>query len=193
MKKRFFYWALCLSLLLSGCGGSAAPAPDAPDAPPPVETPEAPDAPADLSDAVFDTAQDAGRLTARYLSLTQMYSPAGQEIPISTGDSTVYTSPDGQVLLVDCGNALGGQEVVDQLRRMDVSQIDVLVLSHPHADHIGGFCTVADAFPIGKVYTNGHEYDSQGYRDVVDKIKSWISPVRSCRRGTASPSAATSW
>ena len=117
MKKRFFYWALCLSLLLSGCGSPSAPAPDAPDAP------------ADLSDAVFDTAQDAGRLTARYLSLTQMYSPAGQEIPISTGDSTVYTSPDGQVLLVDCGNALGGQEVVDQLRRMDVSQIDVLVLS----------------------------------------------------------------
>ena len=172
MKKRFFYWTLCLSLLLSGCGGSADPAPDVPESPPPAETPvAAPDAPADLSDAVFDTAQDAGRLTARYLSLTQMYSPAGQEIPISTGDSTVYTSPEGQVLLVDCGNALGGQEVVDQLRRMDVSQIDVLVLSHPHADHIGGFCTVADAFPIGKVYTNGHEYDSQGYRDVMDKIK----------------------
>lgn len=132
MKKRFFYWTLCLSLLLSGCGGSADPAPDVPESPLPAETPvAAPDAPADLSDAVFDTAQDAGRLTARYLSLTQMYSPAGQEIPISTGDSTVYTSPEGQVLLVDCGNALGGQEVVDQLRRMDVSQIDVLVCPIP--------------------------------------------------------------
>ena len=184
MKKRFFYWTLCLSLLLSGCGGSADPAPDVPESPPPAETPvAAPDAPADLSDAVFDTAQDAGRLTARYLSLTQMYSPAGQEIPISTGDSTVYTSPEGQVLLVDCGNALGGQEVVDQLRRMDVSQIDVLVLSHPHADHIGGFCTVADAFPIGKVYTNGHEYDSQGYRDVMDKIQELDIPCEILREG----------
>ena len=184
MKKRFFYWTLCLSLLLSGCGGSADPAPDVPESPPPAETPvAAPDAPADLSDAVFDTAQDAGRLTARYLSMTQMYSPAGQEIPISTGDSTVYTSPEGQVLLVDCGNALGGQEVVDQLRRMDVSQIDVLVLSHPHADHIGGFCTVADAFPIGKVYTNGHEYDSQGYRDVMDKIQELDIPCEILREG----------
>ena len=94
---------------------------------------------------------------------------------------------------MDCGNALGGQEVVDQLRGWMYPRIDVLVLSHPHADHIGGFCMWREAFPIGKVYTNGHEYDSQGYRDVMDKIQELDIPCESAGGGQLLPSAATSW
>ena len=66
---------------------------------------------------------------------------------------------------MDCGDALGGQEVVDQLRRMDVSQIDVLVLSHPHADHIGGMKAVLNRFPVKHVYDSGQNYKTKMYND----------------------------
>ena len=42
---------------------------------------------------------------------------------------------------------------------------------------------MADAFPIGKVYTNGHEYDSQGYRDVMDKIQELDIPREYLQEG----------
>lgn len=58
-------------------------------------------------------------------------------------------------MLVDCGNVPGGQEVTNQLLAMGVDKIDVLVLSHPHADHVGGFVTVADNFEIGRSMSMG--------------------------------------
>lgn len=175
-------WLLPLLLalaLLTGC--AAGPAPDAPEttakatpvptaAPLPSSEPEAATAgeKADFAEQVFDTAQDAGRLTARYLRLLETYGSG--DSTVTTGDSVVYTSPEGLLMLVDCGNVAGGTEVAQQLQAMGVERIDILVLSHPHADHVGGFCTIADLFPIGQVYMNGHEYDSETYRATVAKI-----------------------
>lgn len=129
---------------------------------------EAPDK-ADYFDRVFDTSQDAGRLTARYLYL-QTVEGEGTEDKVYTGDCTVYTSPDGLTMLADCGNTRCGQAITDQLKELGVDKIDILVLSHPHADHIGGFVTVAENFEIGQVYVNGHEYDTKLYETVMEKI-----------------------
>ena len=168
---------LALILTVSACAGpgaqgghssAAPPSGGASSSLPPAES--AGEEQADFAGLVFDTSQDAGRLTARYLSLRQMYKPEGGE-GVTTGDSAVYTAPDGAVMLVDCGNVLGGGEVVEQLRAMGVERIDIFVASHPHADHIGGFSAVADAFPIGQVYVNGHEYDSGTYRAMMARLE----------------------
>ncbi len=139
--------------------------------------------PEDYFDLVFDTSQDQGKLTARYLYLQTIYG-TGKEA-VTTGDSAVYTSPDGMVMLVDCGNVPGGQEVTNQLLAMGVDKIDVLVLSHPHADHVGGFVTVADNFEIGQVYVNGHEYDSGTYRAMMEKIEELSLPCEVLEAGDA--------
>lgn len=68
---------------------------------------------------------------------------------------------------------------------MGVDKIDVLVLSHPHADHVGGFVTVADNFEIGQVYVNGHEYDSGTYRAMMEKIEELSLPCEVLEAGDA--------
>ena len=166
--------------LLAGCAAgpeadavtaTAAASPAPADTPLPTAEPEeaATEEKADFAQQVFDTAQDAGRLTARYLRLLETYGSG--DSTVTTGDSAVYTSPEGLVMLVDCGNVAGGAEVAQQLQAMGVTKLDIVVLSHPHADHVGGFCTIADLFPIGQVYMNGHEYDSDTYRATVAKIE----------------------
>ena len=102
---------------------------------------------------------------------------------VYSGDCSVYTSPDGCVMLVDTSNQISGADVIAQLRLMGVTSIDILVLSHPHADHVGGFCEIADAFPIGQVYTNGHDYSSATYQNCVTKMKELDIPCDSLTAG----------
>lgn len=157
---------------------------DQPDSPadqtePPSGEPD--DSDKGFFDAVFDSSQDAGKLTVRYLYLTQPMGTGSDAV--TTGESSVYTSPEGLIMLIDCGNKLGGEEVVQYLKAMGVEKIDIFVMSHPHADHIGGFISIAEEFPIGRVYTNGHEYDSATYNNAMAKVKELGIPSKALAEG----------
>lgn len=124
---------------------------------------------ADFSDLVFDTENDPFTLTVRYLYMDKMLL-AGEDF-VYSGDCSVYISPDGCVMLVDTSNKISAPDVIAQLKRMGVEKIDYVVFSHPHADHVGGFCDIAEVFPIAQVYTNGHDYESTTYQNCITKMK----------------------
>jgi len=66
------------------------------------------------------------------------------------GHSTLYVSPSGESLLIDTGNP--GDRDVDRitavLQAAGVKQIDHLILTHYHVDHVGGLEELAKRFPI---------------------------------------------
>ena len=76
---------------------------------------------------------------------------------VGDGDAILLTLPDGKVALIDGGpsslRADVPPPVVKLLKAHKVKQIDYLVLTHPHADHIGGLPYVASHFKIGALYT----------------------------------------
>ncbi|MDD4006399.1 MAG: MBL fold metallo-hydrolase [Sphaerochaetaceae bacterium] len=117
---------------------------------------------------VFDTSEDSGKLTARYLALKAVY--IGSQDKINAGDCTVYTSPEGLVMMVDCSNRNSFDEIDQQLQMMGVTDIDIFVMSHPHADHIGCLAQLARKYPIHQVYKNNQVYDSATYREAMDYI-----------------------
>lgn len=59
-------------------------------------------------------------------------------LDVGQGDSILIISPEGKVVLVDAGDQTKGKIVVDALKRYNVEQIDYLVATHAHPDHIGG-------------------------------------------------------
>ena len=136
---------------------------------------------ADLFDIVFDTSSDEGHLTARYLYMDK--SQGTDANYVYPGDCTVYTSPDGYVMVVDASNQVSGDDIIAQLNAIGITKIDVLAFSHPHADHVGAFCQIADTFPIGQVYTNGHDYDSVTYQNCVSKMKELNIPCQALVAG----------
>src|SRR5690554_6933010 len=79
----------------------------------------------DRYDQIFDATQDTGRLTARFLKLTTRSDD-------KSGDSTIVTSPDGKVMLVDAGNPSTFIDIDGALQALGVTTIDYLVASHPH-------------------------------------------------------------
>ena len=66
------------------------------------------------------------------------------------GKATLYVSPSGETVLVDTGNPgerdLG--RIMTVLTAAGVKQIDYLVSTHYHRDHIGGLQALAQRIPI---------------------------------------------
>ncbi|MHB9131916.1 MAG: MBL fold metallo-hydrolase [Armatimonadota bacterium] len=92
-------------------------------------------------------------------------------IDVGQGDSILVQFPNGQDMLVDAGDKAHGATVVNYLKSRHVTRIDILVATHPHADHIGGMGAVLAAFPVGKVWDDGYNLGSRTQQDFLQAIK----------------------
>jgi beta-lactamase superfamily II metal-dependent hydrolase len=73
------------------------------------------------------------------------------------GKAALYVSPTGQTLLIDSGNP--GERDLTRIMAMigdaGVKQIDYLISTHYHVDHIGGMQELAKRIPIGTYIDHG--------------------------------------
>ena len=107
-------------------------------------------------------------------------------ISCGQGDSALIVSGDG-VMLVDATTADESQSVVDHLKDRGIKEIDLLVLTHPHEDHIGGAASVLDEFEVGQILmkkpTEGTEPTTKVYLQLLKKIKTLGIPVKNAVPG----------
>lgn len=73
-------------------------------------------------------------------------------LDVGQGDSELLFLPDGTTILIDSGDRSCIDYVADALRDYGVKDIDILIATHPHADHIGCMATVVRNFDIGTIY-----------------------------------------
>lgn len=73
------------------------------------------------------------------------------------GDSILIISPTGTTVLVDAGDAGKGKVVLEALKRYNVKQLDYVIATHPHPDHMGGADEVIKAAKVLNVIDNGLE------------------------------------
>jgi competence protein ComEC len=97
-------------------------------------------------------------------------------LDVGQGDSALITFPDGKTMLIDGGETSEGVALVGKLRRLGVQQIDWLVATHPHSDHIGGLIQVLKAFPVAEVWDIGMPFESPVYRDFLLAARGARSP-----------------
>jgi competence protein ComEC len=76
-------------------------------------------------------------------------------IDVGQGDSILLVTPQGRALLIDAGGLpqwmhsdfdLGEQVVSSYLWNRGIDHLDVVVITHPHADHLGGMPAVIANF-----------------------------------------------
>jgi len=61
-------------------------------------------------------------------------------LDVGQGDSILFRSPEGKTVLIDAGPS---KDVVPLLRSRGVRSIDMVVVTHHHADHYGGMQAVS--------------------------------------------------
>ena len=89
-------------------------------------------------------------------------------IDIGQGDGAVVVAPSGCAALLDGGPTGSGTAIKAYLKSIGVTQVDFAVMSHHHADHLGGIDEVdvgTDAVPIAAVYDRGGTYSSSAFTE----------------------------
>ena len=85
-------------------------------------------------------------------------------LDIGQGDAILVEAPNGATMLID-----GGPDPELTLRRIGANlpffarRIDLLVLSHPHQDHVAGLVDVLDRFRVGAVLHAGIPFGNPAY------------------------------
>ncbi len=78
-------------------------------------------------------------------------------LDVGEGDSILIQTPKGKAVLVDTGNLITGFKVVKYLQKNGIQNLDYLVLTHPHLDHIGGTFFILQMINVKKIYDNGQD------------------------------------
>ncbi|HJW84421.1 MAG TPA: MBL fold metallo-hydrolase, partial [Anaerolineae bacterium] len=86
-------------------------------------------------------------------------------LDIGQGDSILIRTPNGSTMLIDGGNSDrdGTEVIIPKLREWGEDRLDVMVATHPDADHIGGLPVVLESFPVANVALTGQVHTTNIY------------------------------
>lgn len=144
MKKRLLALWLLLALLLSGCEIVYDLPPETYAAIPEETAASAPEKTASGADA---------ELLVHFIDVGQA--------------DCALLEYEGQYMLIDGGNREDGQLVVSYLQEQGVEELEAVVCSHAHEDHVGGLPSVLAVFPTKVVYAPTNDYASSVFDDFL--------------------------
>jgi competence protein ComEC len=96
-------------------------------------------------------------------------------LDVGQGDGVIVRVPTEEgikTILVDAGfkdwtRDMGEEVVVPVLRNFGVDQIDLLIMSHPHSDHIGGVEIILEEFEVNEIWDSHGSYGSHLYGRIL--------------------------
>jgi competence protein ComEC len=83
-------------------------------------------------------------------------------IDVEGGAATLLISPSGESMLIDTGFEVDGRDakrIYAAAQQAGLKKIDYVVISHYHADHVGGLAALSKMIPLGKFYGRGDEIE----------------------------------
>ena len=104
-------------------------------------------------------------------------------IDVGQGDSSFIELPNGDTMLIDAGTASYGDDIIEYIESLGYQDIDYVVATHPHADHIGGMAEVIDAFDIETVYMPKAVSTSKTYENLLETIQDKGLSIHTGRAG----------
>jgi competence protein ComEC len=110
-------------------------------------------------------------------------------LDVGQGDSLLIQAPNGQTMLIDGGRStsLANTVIIPQLQAWGAQQVDVLIPTHPDADHIGGLVGVLESFPVKLAALTGQVHSTQIYERLLTNIRDKKVEALQVRTGTQIP------
>ncbi len=93
-------------------------------------------------------------------------------LDVGQGDAAWIEAPGDVDVLIDGGPSDAGPRVLEVLRSRGVEQLDWVVGTHPHEDHIGGLIDVLRAMPVERALDPGYNHGTATQRTYLQLLKS---------------------
>jgi beta-lactamase superfamily II metal-dependent hydrolase len=89
-------------------------------------------------------------------------------LDVGQGDAILIRSPEGKTALIDAGPS---RHVVELLKVRGVERIDLVVVSHHHADHYGGMAAVIREFRPRVFLASGSGHTTTHYLALLELVR----------------------
>ncbi len=111
-------------------------------------------------------------LLSAVLSLAQTLPKAGAGkllvtfVDVEGGQATLFRTPEGESLLIDTGwpgrESRDADRIAAAAKKMGLSRIDFVLLTHYHDDHVGGVPQLVKRIPVGTFVDHGPNRELDG-------------------------------
>ncbi len=91
-------------------------------------------------------------------------------LDVGQGDSIFIEAPNGKQVLIDGGRNSSSVRELSKFMSFKDKEIDVVLATHPDADHIGGLPEVFDRFQVLNFVDSGVEGEDNIYRSLVGRV-----------------------
>lgn len=95
-------------------------------------------------------------------------------IDVGQGDSCIIELKTGERILIDGGGThdnrfdIGSRVVAPFLWNRGIRHIDLVVLSHPHPDHMNGLTSILRLFKVSEIWLSGLDTHLPGFREFIE-------------------------
>ena len=90
-------------------------------------------------------------------------------IDVGQGDAILIEFNKGDKILIDGGEKNG--KALAFLNNAKIKEIDKMIVTHPHSDHIGGLVEILKNISVKSVYTNEDIATTPIYEEFLDVIE----------------------
>lgn len=98
-------------------------------------------------------------------------------LDVGQGDSVLIQTPAREYILVDGGPDDRVVQKLSEIMPFYVRSIDVMVLTHPHADHINGLVEILKRYQVRRVMMTGVSYPYSGYNVFLKLVREKEIPI----------------
>ena len=92
-------------------------------------------------------------------------------LDVGQGDAILAESPVGEWMMIDGGPDSMAVKKMGEILPFYVDKIDLVVLSHPHADHLNGLIEVIKRYKVKTVLMTGARYNYGAYDEFYKLLK----------------------
>lgn len=102
---------------------------------------------------------------------------------VGQADSCLIVLPNKKTILIDAGEYKTQQQLANMIRSAGVKEINALIATHPHADHIGGMSYIINNFNVEQIFMSKTSTTTKTFETLLTTIAIKKTALKEAKSG----------